>query len=335
MFNDVLVGIRRFASAWGRNLPVDITVAYSGGKDSFSLARGLQLAEYNPRLISIDMQYSGTFCFNIEASAALLGLTSTLINPREMDRSKISLLTKRRLQAFLNLLDKSGTMVTDTFTPCTACYNSKIISLALHLAGTESAIVAFGHHATDAVVSYLKSFIMYYDRWITGNQSFSLSRFERAARYILDEVKKAPTLSQSDAIRLMLSLSLEGKIGTDEPPVQLTKIDERVFKIIRPLYFVSEQTIKEASAGTAHVLNASDCGHTLNGTLSTARDLTKDLFFGDYNTNARMRHFHRLIHQDITKNLKPDGTPIVSVRQHRSALLGASYKANSGVAMKL
>lgn len=71
MFDDVLVGIRRFASTWERDLPVDITVAYSGGKDSFSLAQGLQLAGYNPRLVSIDMQYSSTFQSNIEASTAL------------------------------------------------------------------------------------------------------------------------------------------------------------------------------------------------------------------------------------------------------------------------
>ena len=282
------------------------------------------------------MNYRKEFSLAITASLHEVSLECVFLNPRNVSRfGKDDNKINDSLSRYLCITEKFGGFVAEQFTPCTACYNSKLITLTEYLVNNRYGTIAFGHHATDAVVSYLKSFVMYYDRWFLHHKVFFLSNFKAAATSICQAIANSSFVEKCDMVQLMLHLSASRLIGTDEPPVEIAKVGGEEIKVIRPLFLVPEHEIKIFSRSTQLHFNSFDCGHLSNGAQSSPRDIIHFLFFGGEQLTKQMKALHEVVLQDILGSLNDDGTLSFNARRNRDSLLGAEYKPNNGVAVKL
>ena len=289
---------------------------------------------FKPLLISVDMRYRKDFTSTIQRSLANTGLDAVILDPKaitETDGTGFA----TALSRFLPGTESTRGLVSEHFTPCTACYNCKLLTIGKYLGDKKHGTIAFGHHATDAVVSYLKSFVMYYDRWYLKHELFSLTNFKDAAKQIYQDIVSAPSLERADVVALMRSLSAENKISTDEPPLEISKVGAANIKIIRPLFCVDELRIKAFARSTGIAFNAMDCGHQVDTAQGSPRDVVHSLFFGTQAFVERMAELHALVLLDIKSKLTADGTLTFNARRNRDAILGAGYKPNNGFAMKL
>ena len=299
----------------------EAVVAFSGGKDSISLAHALKQLGRRPRLRAIDMRYSPAWRGRIMSLADRLGLgvdvieVDTLIKGENLDSSARDDLAVRR--AFLDKADSTGLSIT----PCTNCYNCKIISL-VYGDKQPAGLLLFAHHARDVVSSFLKSALMFEDRWKHGHKTFDRTRYRRSAMAMADELclDDAPTLNRLERILT------DGFAQTSEPPLERRALHRYDYRIGRPLFFVDEETNAETVRKLGIPAESSGCGHSATATTLTPREIVHREMIPRLVQTHRGRQSLLRMHDMVTESLKVDGTVISDVRTHRHLLLGAEYK---------
>ena len=245
------------------------TIAFSGGKDSVSLAHVMRQLGKDVRLKAVDMGYSALWEGRIRKLADGLGLPLTVVKIRDLiELSNVEPGVRedlRQRSAFLATLVNSNAKYT---TPCTNCYNCKIVGLTNTIL-SDGEIIYFGHHADDMISSFLKSCIMYYDRWQCGHRVFERENFASLARLVADDL----IATQSKFEALFLTYLREGRGSTEEPAYQENTLHGTKYRIGRPLLLVPEDMLRAYASTLKLEVELSGCGHTLTSETHTPREV--------------------------------------------------------------
>lgn len=134
------------------------TVAYSGGKDSLFLCRCLIELGFEVIPIIIDIGYKNEWK-TAKDNLTSVGLNTHLIDPD----SSNDIETKSKVNQFFNDVIDINSGKYQNVSPCTPCYNAKMILLIDFAKHHDIDQIAMGHHGTDVIASMLKSYFMYYD----------------------------------------------------------------------------------------------------------------------------------------------------------------------------
>lgn len=293
----------------------DIAVACSGGKDSTMTCLVLRELGYRVIPLLVDMDYSKRWATRVSRNLTSLGFTPTVLSPTASDPAPPNPLL------ILNLEITRSAPTDPRFTPCTSCYNAKVLLLREYLVREGLDRIAFGHHATDAAASLVKSSLMYVDRWEYGHTTYEPARFRLLAQDALATIRT----DSSSLLEKLGSLVDSSKASTDEPPVQdLVGGTEPL--IVRPLFPIWESEIEEHLdlVGTSE---RSGCGHTLSSANQTPREIVQYELVRPLEREPDMR---KAMEGLLTRGLSTDGRAGFKARTERDSLLGASYKPSFG-----
>ena len=267
------------------------------------------------------MGYSDAWRGRINALAEGLGLpvqtlaVADIVRDDETEPAIRGELALRR--AILDEVGLNGA----TVSPCTNCYNCKILSL-VNAARYESANILFAHHADDALSSFLKSALMYLDRWRDGNETFDRARFRVLCMQIATDLRDG----QSGAIDRLTALIASGHAQTSEPPVEQRDIKGQPYRIGRPMFFVPEATTAEVVRDLGLRAESSGCGHTAAAGTRTPREIVHyELLPFVAETDSGRAALQNLF-DAVSAGLCDDGTTNIDVRGARHLILGARYK---------
>lgn len=296
------------------------TLAFSGGKDSIALASALAAMGKRPLLRAVDMGYSSDWRRRIESLAEHLRLPlQTLTVAEIMQDDETEPAIRRELALRRALLDDNRPST--EVTPCTNCYNCKILSL-VDFARHENANILFAHHADDALASFLKAALMYLDRYRDGQMSFDRGRFRTLALRVANELKIGGQTTEEELIAL---IGL-GHAHTSEPPMEHREIKGYAYRISRPMFGVREAWTAAFVRDLAIRAESSGCGHTLASATRTPREIVHlELIPHASATVAGRRALDRL-RSAIATGIGKDGTASFDARGERHLLLGESYK---------
>lgn len=296
-----------------------ILVAYSGGKDSYFLCMALRELGIDFEPIIFDIGYNIDWTYQIE----LLKLNQ--IQVRLLDDSYINKnMNKHDRNIISQYYNMVQTNVKENLTPCTPCYNAKIILLWHYAKISGITKCAFGHHGSDAVTSFLKSLFMYIDRYEQQHQRFDIQEFynlvERYKPIFALEEKK---FKNSDLYQKAEYLIYDGKIGTDEPIRQ--KCGD--LDIIRPLFFILEDEIKKESLIKEKSFLKAEC--FIKGVRKEGRESPREYIQGRICMDEEMNKNNiKQLLQLIYQNLNKDGSLKYDARRARKTILGSLYEMN-------
>lgn len=257
-----------------------------------------------------------------------LHFSATILEPRSHSTKTffdpIGLLSLRQN---LDALDSIGPDDVQTATPCTNCYNSKILALKQYLDELRISRVVFAHHATDSVSSFLKSALMYMDRWDQGNERYDRDRFHRLVKVVHGQLHEHPA-----AILDRLSqLADAGVATTDEPPVQRLVSNMESPLIVRPLSAIWESEIMASKNANSVPTEPSGCAHSLSPSTQTPRELIQFTLTQNWEATGISTTFLELIERNIDSN----GFALNDARSRRTEILGLQYKPAKGGLEKL
>lgn len=308
----------------------DVTIAFSGGKDSLALAHLIRSIGKRVLLRAVDMGYSPAWADRIRHMAALLDFSlevaalRELLQEPEMNRSAQIDLANRR--SYLEVIKDD---YTGNVTPCTNCYNCKLIAIVYKQARADQ-IVYFGHHANDLISSFLKSAIMYYDRWIRGNAIFRKDSYAALAKMVgSDLIKK-----DSYFLDLFLEYLATGVASTEEPPYEIKNLHGSQLEIGTPLFLADENALRVYSDSLGVSVESSGCGHSTLSATRTPREIVHYEILPEVLRGRQGRVNLELLKEAILEHLNDDGTLRADARQNRDTLLGATYKGAGDFARK-
>ncbi|MBT2244302.1 hypothetical protein JQK15_12230 [Sphingobium sp. BHU LFT2] len=309
--------LARFPAIWAPGA----TLAFSGGKDSIALASAMAAMGRKVRLRAVDMGYAKDWKYRIERLAAALGQPVDILTVADLVHDDLTEPGIRRdlavRRAFLDSSDASSSIVT----PCTNCYNCKILSL-VDIARHEVPTILFAHHATDAVSSFLKSALMHIDRWQGDNLVFERSRFRELGMRIALELRGGSQLQ----IDSLTDLLFQGKAHTSEPPVERRSLQGQSYTIGRPMFFLEEEATTALVGALGIPAESSGCGHSLSTSTRTPREIVHyELLPLIAETVAGRQAIQHLL-DILAAKLNKDGTTQADARQSRHVTLGTAYK---------
>lgn len=303
----------------------DVLVACSGGKDSVYACRALRELDFQVTPILVDMGYETGWAERVTSNLRLFDFVPVVLMARTVSAPvSVSIERREALRQNLRVVDSLGQDA--RLTPCTSCYNSKILLLVDYLDRSGVDRIVFAHHATDATASLLKSALMYIDRWDRGNATYDPNRFRDLARMARTQFESN---DRSWAVRLK-ALVLEGKASTDEPPVQAITYRSGAL-IVRPLLGIWEHEV-ESQGFELGQLEASGCGHTLSQTTQTPREIVQFETVRPLEANASVRDEFLSL---MRVGLSGSGRLQADARRNRDSLLGPQYKVAPGGLKKL
>lgn len=310
----------------------EILLALSGGKDS--LFSFLTLRELGFRIfpVVIDMGYEESWDQIILNNFSEFSINPKIVKIRDKEfQNLMSEHIRMDLNSKLNFLDKLESFQDNNITPCTACYNSKITALSVLASPLGITKIVFGHHATDAITSFLKSAIMYIDRWDFGHNVFNRNSFENTFEEVRNELlQEFPKAKESKTFKRLNELSKLNLAATDEPPVQTYSFSSKVFKIVRPLFNVFEESIKSFRDTYSIATAGSGCGHSILAEKNTPREIIQSLLVSKLLNLSSYEEYKQWLLALVHLGLKEDGTLIRNVRNERASILGKDYKDNFG-----
>ena len=240
--------------------------------------------------------------------------------------AKLDQTTREYLKSRIVMLDNIGSSSMEMRSPCTECYNTKVTLLKLEAERQGATAIAFGHHATDAIASFLKAALMYIDRWDRGHliwkrQNFSALIDESAVEFEAQS-EAHPILDQIG------SLAATDLAATDEPPMQSVG---RRLRIVRPLFGVFEHEIKLLQNTNCSAPEPSGCGHGATKETETPREMIHyHLLNRLLMCSCGAEHLLQL-HDLASSGIKEDGALKMNTRNMRSDLLGAQYRPEAGL----
>lgn len=306
-----------------------ILLAFSGGKDSLLTSLVLTELGYNALAIHINMGFpnSKDHTKYILEMAKRFHIKIEVFNVTNSNmQSKLPKAIRDNICKRLEILFNQTQNIDDNYTPCTHCYNVKFLVLQYlaNLYNVEH--IALGHHGTDAIVSLLKSALMYIDRWDRKHETFSRSNFEQLIIELTKDHKNNEILPRIE------ELVKQDCASTDEPPVKINLMEAygQQLKVIRPLFNVFEHDIRKIYANTSIKFRFDGCEHNVKLRL-TPRELIHCKLFATEASLELMQYLHQI----ITYSLNQDGTMRFDARNNRSKLLGKQYKCSTLSNIKL
>ena len=267
------------------------------------------------------MGYSQAWRGRIESLAESLRLPVQILTVADIvlsDETEPSI--RRELTVRRAFLDEEGAS-RRTVSPCTNCYNCKILSLVDAVRG-ESPHILFAHHAEDALSSFLKSALMHLDRWQDGNETFDREKFRGLALRVAAELRAGT----KGAVDRLTSLIDSGDAHTSEPPVERRKFKENGYRIGRPMFFVREAMTVAVTQDLGLCAESSGCGHSAAASTRTPREIVHyEILPFVAETDAGKAALGELF-EAVAAGLAIDGSTGVDVRGVRHLLLGTRYK---------
>jgi predicted subunit of tRNA(5-methylaminomethyl-2-thiouridylate) methyltransferase len=298
----------------------EIAIAFSGGKDSIGLCLCLQQLGHPFQAIAVDMGYESAWARRIAALAAALGINVSIVSVRGPQfpgmRDADHLQIRRRLK-ILSSITSSGS---SSVTPCTHCYNTKVIALDNAVRDRGLAKIAFGHHLTDACASLLKEAILRIDCIDLGHELYTRNNFESLVQELALEGADYPRTG-GGLTRRITELVQDRRIDTDEPPRQRLRIDNDGVDIIRPLFGTWENMLIRLSAELKVTPEGSGCGHGATANTETPREMVQYRVLR--NSSAQ---FSAHIAALVLGGISQDGRTSIKARYRRTEDLGAGYK---------
>ncbi len=272
--DDLLVAVRETIDRFSLLKPGErIVVAFSGGKDSIILTLALKALEYDVAAVAIDMGYNSEWAGRIAKLAQFLGIDTEIVSVRgpAAASSGATLLSIHKRIGILDQIAEPGMSAT----PCTHCYNVKILALESAADRLGAAKVAFAHHMTDASASLIKEALMRIDCWDENHAIFTRANFAAlVARLTIEasnfryDIKDVFPLT-----RRISELTYEGLVDTDEPPRQPLRNDCAEIEIVRPLFGTDEAMIIHAVEDLRIHPEGSGCGHSATINTYTPREM--------------------------------------------------------------
>lgn len=303
-----------------------LIVAFSGGKDSIATAAALALLGYDPLAAAVDLGYTDDWGPRVKGMADSVVSRSELVRVRSEEfQRQLAPDARHRLAIRLRLLDELDITVDRNATPCTQCYNTKVTALESLANRRRAKWIVFGHHATDAIASLVKSALMYIDRWDRNHASYDRDTFAALVTELNGQILSA---EQSPLVSRIETLVDQGLAGTDEPPIQqLTSTS--ALRVARPMFYVFEHEILELKARVDLATEASGCAHTQSANTETPREMVHNRILRHLPESPEgLATLHRLF-RAVLACLKGDGTLKLDARRLRDSLLGVGYRAST------
>jgi hypothetical protein len=297
-----------------------LVVALSGGKDSLSLCVALRELDIDFVAVVVDMGYEVGWADRVRSHAMSAGIAPEIVDVRKgAESSGDQYLT---LTSNLAALALPRTPI-DAFTPCTHCYNAKVIALEEAARRLGASRIAFGHHRTDACSSLLKEALMHIDRWDRGHNSYRRPNFEDLVASLREDADhySAADASPSSLLRQIAELVEAGSVDTGEPPRQRLREGCEI-DIVRPMFLVDEGVISASVTSTQLLTEGSGCGHGATLNTQTPREMVHFRVLATVDNAEFSEWLTRLLRSCLTR----DGFGAVEARRRRPELLGKAYK---------
>jgi len=325
LLDDVSAAIERYQLLEPRER---VLVAVSGGKDSLLLARALAELGYEAKLVAVDMGYEDSWNTRVSTAAEEIGLHLAVIDVRSTAfQTAIGQKHQEYLNSQLSALDMISADAELTATPCTHCYNTKAVALSIAADAMRIRRVAFGHHATDAITSLLKSGLMYIDRWDIGHARFDRKNFSALIDNAIEQVDEhSKTRCGIPILARVRELVETGFAGTDEPPRQAPLAFDDGQEIIRPLFRIGEMRIIQFRTEVEWRTEGSGCGHGATRDTQTPREMIQHRLLRRLEDSAVGAQVVADLFKAVEERLAPDGSNFISARKRRADILGNSYK---------
>lgn len=295
-----------------------VLVALSGGKDSLLLCMAMREIGAAYIAVTIDMGYEAGWADRIRQRAGAVGVVPEVVSARETTRSETIPLRRR-----LDVLDAVGITAKQAITPCTYCYNVKVLLLDAVAARTGASQVAFAHHMTDAAASLLKEALLHVDRFDRGHARYERANFESLVTELADIAADHETGREQPLLEAIEALVTAGRVGTDEPPRQPLRRDHPDgVEIIRPLFGIDEDSIIRDINNNGIRTEGSGCGHGMTLSSQTPREMIHHRVLAGRGDTEFFARVVRLVRNGVAR----DGSSITMARSRRQHLLGSQYK---------
>jgi tRNA(Ile)-lysidine synthase TilS/MesJ len=307
----------------------ELAVATSGGKDSVFACLSLRELGFSVVPVVIDMEFTHGWgdrvrdrLRSLEFDSATVVNARRIANPSDSGTERSGLLRKNLLALDSISSDESAFQAT----PCTSCYNSKVLAIEEHFDETGFEKIAFAHHATDAISSFLKSALMYIDRWDHGNVTYERGRFLRLCRVVREKLEEG----DDRVMHRLRELTDGGLATTDEPPRQPLRAGSEQH-LIRPLLGIWESEIEEFVLRAELVTEPSGCGHSVSASTQTPRELVQYELVRPLEGQPVSLELRTLAMQNVDR----EGRLTSDARRNRDDLLGPEYKKSVDGVTKL
>lgn len=273
-------------------------------------------------LRAIDMGYSPRWESRIKRIADHLELPLNVIKVAEVMKSDtVATQVRNDLAKRRNYLDKLAIVSDKNVTPCTNCYNCKIIAMTNHHQATDE-LLYFGHHSDDMMSSFLKSCIMYHDRWAEGHNVFERRNFVELAIRVTNDLMD----NRSAFLKIFLHYLDTGLAATEEPVYENNNLHGTNYSVGRPLILVREEMLRAYSAALQLDVESSGCGHSVASKTRTPRELVQyEMLPALYRHPIGIRNSAQ-IEAAVFENLTSQGKLRIDARRNRDSLLGNAYK---------
>lgn len=312
----------------------NLIVAFSGGKDSLFLTLLLKDMGYSVYPVMLDLGLNSDKNEKINFYHKNYQLDIDIINVKDKRITdsmpiELSKIFENQLNLFYSFSNNRKV------TLCTSCYNIKIITLYTIALNNNFRSVVFGHHATDALASFLKSFVMFYDRWINENMSFRRKNYLE----IVNEITKCLSngyeyFKRSYFFKLILDFAENKCIGTDEPPKHHVKIEGSELYVVRPLFDIFEHEVLRFYSNTMKKSFSCQYRKHNNISLTTPREIIHELLLAKLVEKRDYKEIFNLLKDLVGKMIKDTGELIFNVRNNRHLILGKDYKLVDGNKIK-
>jgi tRNA(Ile)-lysidine synthase TilS/MesJ len=307
----------------------DTVVAFSGGKDSIATCLCLSKLGYGVRPVAVDMGYEEGWADRIQALGESLALAVEIIKVRVKNQALMPSTDHHKIQLRLEVLNSINAAGSSATTPCTHCYNSKVIALDNVARQRVRSKIVFGHHLTDACSSLVKEGLLRIDRIDRGHVNYSRANFETLVEQLSAEARacRAEPAPLFDRIAQLVG---EGRVDTDEPPRQPLRLDRPGVDLIRPMFDVWEDALTSLSADLGITPEGSGCGHGATANTETPREMVH------YRVLRQARPgFRDSLAALVKSNVTNAGLAKTRSRYRRIDDLGANYKRSPPVSDKL
>lgn len=275
------------------------------------------------------MGYDSGWATRIRTLGAAAGFGVEVLDVRAGMERIIPRREWREIGLRLNVLNELSVREAGAITPCTHCYNSKVIALdnVVRHAGKQK--IAFGHHRTDACASLLKEALLRIDRFDCGHERYARPNFESLVAELAVEAESYPA-GPYPLFRRIIELVTDRFVDTDEPPRQPLRTDREGTEIIRPLFYVWEETLAQLAVDLGLSPEASDCGHSAASETETMREMVHYRILRN-----PARAFRTRLAALVANGVACSGYGVRRSRYHRSDDLGTAYRRQPPISDKL
>ena len=311
----------------------DVIVAFSGGKDSLFTSLCLRELGYSVIPAIVDMGYEKDWGEKILFLANQIGFDNAevLYARQKSTLCNINHESLKKVNSNIDILNNSEIFKDKKLTPCTYCYNTKVVLLEDFAIKNNIDRIVFGQHIIDAIASMMKLALMYIDRWDNGNTVYNHGRFSDLVDSLLPlflQYQNEP--DKIDILSRIGCLCDEKKAATDDPPRQMLNSVFGKINLVRPLFRIRESSIIKYISENNLYPEASGCGHGSTKETQTPREMIHYRILKEIDNSSGTLPLISVLENLVDKGLTTKGELIINVRNARAEILGRQYK-NLGI----